>query len=437
VRNREFDIDGSDVPRELFPRGRIRLSLGTSKKGESSRRRQCLEQLRALEAWDIIKAMVGREIHISDVARRMRQKGEAAIPELRAELKSRDVPVPTFEQAVWDYLDWYETVRREHSVAQIRSRLKRLGEQPVSEEEEDVARPAAPAVRLRDLKITEIRRRDIARAMSLVSTSKATQEALRLAASGLFSWLILEEWEEARRENRAARWTANPAKRVERRERRPRSVTASQDQIEALFAAAEPHQRAYLRALVSLGLRRGELIHTRYHLDLNLDTWEWQITDHPPDRRCGCPQCRGTGWSPKTREGHRTLSVPAAPPVIRQTFRDYEELWTRHPGDYFFQQPAGGMWSAETLRADFRSLCDRAQVRYGRSEPGGLTLHTLRHTLATNLVRAEVRESVGAAIMGITVGTFVKNYVHLDPSDLAAGISRAPSYDTSFPEGNG
>jgi integrase len=84
---------------------------------------------------------------------------------------------------------------------------------------------------------------------------------------------------------------------------------------------------------------------------------------------------------------------------------------------------------SRSLATDFQSLCDRADVKYGREVEGGITLHTLRHTCATNLVRAGVRESIIAAILGDTVQTVVDTYVNLTEDDLAAGVSRGPSFD--------
>jgi len=59
----------------------------------------------------------------------------------------------------------------------------------------------------------------------------------------------------------------------------------------------------------------------------------------------------------------------------------------------------------------------------------GITLHTLRHTCATNLIRNDVRESKVAGIIGDTIETVVKTYVHLDASDLAQGLEQGPRYE--------
>lgn len=431
TRNLEYDVRGRDIPRDLFPNGRVRFSLGVSSKQEARRRRERMQDLRRWHAWDILHGISEGVLHVSGVCRMLAQQGEAALPELRSKL-AREVEgsIPTVAQEAERYLEWYERNREPQSHRQVKSRLKRFGEQ----ESDEVGL-------IRDLLLTDVTRRTVERGMRAVSDHPTTQEGIRLAVSGLYSWSIEEEGERARKEGRSPRWTVNPASKVERptdqrstRVARPRKPTATDEQAQALLSAGQLYERAYLRAFLHLGLRLDELIHTRLHEDLDLTTWAWEIQARDADERCGCPQCSGPGWSPKTKRSVRTLIVPEVKndqgeEILRSTIREYLELTPAEPGDFVFRNPrTSNLWSDSSLVTDFQAVCKTAGVRYGRDTPGGLTIHTLRHTAATNLIRAGVRESVVAAILGDTVETIVRYYVQLEPEDLADGISRGPAY---------
>lgn len=54
--------------------------------------------------------------------------------------------------------------------------------------------------------------------------------------------------------------------------------------------------------------------------------------------------------------------------------------------------------------------------------------HDLRHTCATNLLRAGVRESVVAQTLGATVQAVVDTYINLDVSDVANGLAALPPW---------
>jgi len=413
-----FDVRAGDVPRDLFPAGRVRFSLGATG-AEARRRRDRLNDLRTWGAWDILRAIQDGHLHVAEVCRRIRQDGERAIPELRRDLTAREIGLPpTLREEADRYLAWYAERRGEASTATRQSELNRA----LSAEVDGVS--------LGERRVDEVRVSDVERVVIRASGRPNTRESVRLALSALYTWSIREEAEAARTAQRAPRWTVNPAAGVEPSERTARVETASEDQVLALLAAAEVYQEAYLRAFLHLGLREMELAHTRIHTDLDLDTWTWHIQPRGPDARCPCLQCQGTGWTPKTRRSHRTLHVPETPPALRAAILRYLELYPCEPGDYALRNPrTGRIWHARTLADDFARLCERAGVRYGRDVPGGITIHTLRHTCATALIRRGVRESVVAALLGDTVQTVVSTYVHLTPEDLADGIREGPSYE--------
>jgi len=406
----DFDVRGRDVPRGLFPDGRVRFSLGTTSRREVKRRRTLLHGLREDQEWTILKALHDGERTIQEVVRRLRRHGESHVPELRKDVESRTTAVPTWEEAASDYLEWYQARRAEQSYRNVRSRLKRLGEQEVD-----------GGVLLSEIRLDRIRKDQAAEAVRSVSDRPGTRHNLRAAGSGLFTWAA---------ELEAVRWEANPFSGIELSDRQPRPETATQGQIRDLLARAELYQVVYIRVFAQIGLRLTEFSHTRIHTDLDPARWIWRIQARGPDPRCGCPRCRGAGWKPKTKHGTRTFVVPDTQPELREAIAAYLEVYPAEPGDFAFRNPnTGGVWDPTTFRRDFRALCKSAGVRYGRDVHGGITPHTLRHTCATELVRARERESVVAALLGDTVDTIVRTYVHLEPEDLGDGIGKGPRYE--------
>lgn len=415
-----WDVAAKDVPRETWPSGRCKVSLGTSSKTEAKRRRAALDQLRAWAAWDVVRAIQDGRLALNNVTAAVKERGETALIELREKLAEEERGnIPTLRQEADRYLEWYERERAPKSFKQVRSRL------------DIVLRQSVEGKPLGDYRLDRATKADIEAALHAAGGADATIEALRLAVSGLFTWSIEDEAEKARVDGRVARWRANPAAGVQRRERRRRVTTASEQQVVRLLAAAEIYQAAYLRSLLHLGLREDELVHTRLHDDLDVSTWTWRIQPRPPDPRCPCLNCQSPrGWRPKSKRSHRTIEVPADPPQLREVITRYLAAYPVEEGDFVFRNPrTGRVWDAGRFDADLEALCRRADVRYGAKVAGGITAHVLRHTCATALVRAGVRESVIAALLGDTVQTVVNTYIHITAADVAKAIQRGPRYD--------
>lgn len=424
----EFDRGGNLVPSRLFDGGRVRFSLRTTDAREAEARRAEMNKLWTWRAWDVLHAIATGSLDVGNVSARVKREGEAALAGLRAEAEAKAAgAVPSVLEIATEYMDHYGRGRREeHSVKQTHSRLigKRKGrgfcQQAVAGQE--VGALPFPAL---SPEVTET-------AINNGWKASATREAIRNAVSGMASWAIERERRQAKDAGRSPRWDENPASRVEAYERLPRVVTAAERQAVALLEHAEIHQAAYVRVFLHMGLREDELIHTRMHLDLDTDTWVWRIQGRGPDERHGCIQCKGSGWTPKSKRGHRTLLVPPHPSPLRAAILAYLEAYPAEPGDFVFRNPrTGEPWDAGRLDADFKALCARADVTYGRNVPGGITIHDMRATCATRLVQAKERESVIAALLGDTVDTIVKSYVRLTVEDTARAISNGPTYEVS------
>lgn len=430
-RSPDFDISGADVPRDLFPpkrddqvpRVKFSLALGPdvkNRKAETTRRREQLNRLRVWGAWDVYRAIVDGSLHVGHVCAEVSKHGEAALAKLRQRFTVGTCP--TVRKEADAYLEEYATNGSEQSYHTRRSQLLRLADYQLD------------GAKLGEYAIDAVSRKEIVAAIQAVGGARAnTQEGYRAAASALWHWSVKEERDRARVTKRAPRWTENPLAEVKRGGGEVRVETASEEQVLALIAAAEPYQLAYLRAYVHLGLRQMELVHTRLHADLDTDTWLWRIQARAPDPRCPCRRCCGRGWKPKTRRGQRDIIVPeldaAGGELLRSAIAEYLDLYPATEGDFVFRNPrTDEVWNALSLARDFAALCERAEVRYGRDVPGGITIHALRHTAATSLVRAGVRESVIARLLGDDVQTVVRVYVNLTPEDVAAGIRQGPRY---------
>ncbi len=439
-RSAEYTVKKKSVPRDLFPSGEVRFSLGVPptprsrrglrQSGPAEERRKTLDKLQLWLAWDVYRAIADGLITVDEVVRRIEQVGRIAVEEMRNEFALRRLgAMPSLGQQVEAYLGSEEVERLgDGTRAGVTSRLRKLGRWVNPDREtnpKEFAFSSTPFDRVESSELLA--------AIKASAAADSTRESYRTTVSGLYTWSIAKEAESARLSSRPPRWTENVAAMIDPWKAIPRIVTASPDQVLRLLAAAEPYQEAYLRAFLQLGLREAELIHTRRHLDLDLRDWRWRIQPRAPDPRCRCLKCRGKGWSPKTSRSIRKLRVPGkvdgeANP-LRAALARYLELHPCEDGDFVFRNPrTGDVWTAGKLDQDFYRLCDRAEVPWGTKTPGGLTIHSLRDTCATELVRRGVRESVIARLLGDTVETIVEWYVHLTDDDIADGISRGPSY---------
>ena len=89
------------------------------------------------------------------------------------------------------------------------------------------------------------------------------------------------------------------------------------------------------------------------------------------------------------------------------------------------------MWDEKALSEDFARLCERAGIRYGRDVPGGLVIHDLRATCATELDKAGVSLKVIAALLGDSAETIMMRYLRIGPKEVSEGITRGPTYEVS------
>lgn len=436
-RNLTYDTRSSELPTDIFGANpRLRFSYGTDDKQEARKiREQTIDLLRDWGEWEILKACQERELTIQEVHSRLQEADSppeqaAVIEELKkAATGVAERGVPTLR----DVFEEFESAADLEEETAVSYRSTRVTVLPQEVGEEDVE--------LGSLPVDEITSMELDEALRQTGNAPSTQELKRQQLQSVFGWFARREMQ-LRKKGLAPRLRPedNPARKVEKREQLPRVETLDAHQVEELLSQARPYQRAYIRMLIHLGLRLGELIHIRMGEDLDLEEWTLEIQPREAHEECGCRSCQngeGEGWCPKGRSADprknksiRKLIIPKTPEGLRQDLEAYFKLHPCEHGDFAFRNPRlDEVWVADTLRGDFERLVDQCDnIEYGINSAGGITPHSLRHTAATTMLRNGVPESIVARVLGDTVDTVVKTYINLDASDTEYGISRTPEY---------
>lgn len=192
--------------------------------------------------------------------------------------------------------------------------------------------------------------------------------------------------------------------------RAPRHRSASpepptEDQIAALLAAAVGHPLEPLWHLYALlGLRRGEGLGLRWS-DYDARAATLRIAQQVQ----AVDGARAIG-TPKSEAGARVLPVPAAVCALLDQRRAAQlaqrvrraNTWQDH--DLIFTSRDGGMLWPRNVEDDFYAIRGRAGL------PATITMHALRHAVATLLDEAGASEALKAAILGHEKKTTTQRY---------------------------
>lgn len=409
----DYDIRSRHVPARHFASRRVRFSLGPGSARQHRARRAACDEIRRWGAWDVLAAAARGEISATDIHHAVRSSGEGAVSELRRLVVRLD-DLPTVADVAAD-LERHIELRGLSSATMDGLRSKRR-----------IVTAAIGSVRI-DSIAPEQAERVVGIGANGQKLGLGTRNIRAVYLRRLVAFAHNAEQRISISRNQPPRW---PLYYPVNMNGSPDTVVrvVTNDELSALLGAATPHQAAYLRSFVRLGLRARELIHTRYGVDFDPDRWEWHIQPRGPDPICGCPYCAERGWRPKNRRGHRTLNLSHdALAGFRDAIERYGRQYPPKRGEYLFRNPrTGRIWRYNTLKLDFYNLCRRAGVTHGR---GAVTLHALRHTCATNLIRAGVLETIVAGILGDTIQMISATYVHPTADDLGAGIARVIPFD--------
>ena len=192
----------------------------------------------------------------------------------------------------------------------------------------------------------------------------------------------------------------------------PRTLTA--EQVVAVLAAPQRGRDRFLLALLAeTGMRVGQALGLR-HADFVSRAKEVRIVPRADN---------ANGARAKLRS-------PAKLPVTAGLVRCYSDYMHAEYGeldsDYVFVNLWAGRIGAPMSYAAVHEMVGRIRARVGFD----FTLHMLRHTHATELIRSGVAIEVVARLLTHQSSTTTsQTYVHLDVADVRAALHRAGAWD--------
>lgn len=279
---------------------------------------------------------------------------------------------------------------------------------------------------------------------------QSTYESYRKDCKKWLNWEIQKERDRAHADDREPFFTRNVFKADESRYSSPdpdRHKTVAEvqhgkrlfpDEADAMMEAAGPREHILFHLCRVLGLRPGEPPHLRYIDDVRPlkegDGYQVDIQGgRDPDPRCGCTLCNSPkGWAPKN--GPRTYILDREMDNIGwiTPLCDHLDRWIAmrapSPGDLLVPSPDGPdqAWSNQDMNRKFHAVADELrengicpQLVTGRDKPRGLTMHSWRHTCASEMLEWGRPHALAAEWIGDELEEFKKTYGRPDPKEVA------------------
>lgn len=283
------------------------------------------------------------------------------------------------------------------------------------------------------------------------SVKQSTLDDYRKHLRAWYYWELTKEEERAEERGGKPLFTSNPfveeeARYSAPRQGRHRTVQEVEhgrrfmpDEVEALLEAADVRTRTAFLTCHRLGLRPGELIHLRWMDDVrpleNSDGFRVDIQGgRGQDPRCNCRPCATEeGWAPKVEP--RMYHLERAQDQIAWTtpLIDALEQWVTlldpGPGDFLFPSPTDRekAWTNQSLNRRLHRLADQlresgrlAGFETGRDADRRLTMHSWRHTCASEMVEQGIPRALAADWIGDDMKTFKEVYEKPRPKLVAA-----------------
>lgn len=201
-------------------------------------------------------------------------------------------------------------------------------------------------------------------------------------------------------------------KSSEKRALLPAEVTALKN------ADFSPMERAFVYTIYGCGLRRGEVLALRKHLDIDIK--KAQITVR---RAVTFKGNNPIFKDPKSHNGFRTVPMP---PYLVEHLKTY---MTEIPGDYPLCLRDGSPMTKSSYRKMWEQIEKKMNLAAGGTEKlqvvYGFTAHTFRHDFCTNLCYQIPKISIRkiAQLMGDTEAVVLKVYNHImDEKEDAASV---------------
>lgn len=183
-------------------------------------------------------------------------------------------------------------------------------------------------------------------------------------------------------------------------------TTLQLDELKYLMKCMEKEnitRKTILYMLILLGVRGGEVLALRYS-DINLKDRTIKIDETRS-------YYKNQSGRPKSKNSYRTLKIPQN---LYDILVEYDHWFKAtmgnfnfkiHPDSYYFITSRGQRISPDYINSTFRDLRRKYKLP-------NLTGHVLRHTYASILISENVAPSTVAKLLGDTVETVVKVYVH-------------------------
>lgn len=241
-----------------------------------------------------------------------------------------------------------------------------------------------------------------------VPWSARTQGSQRTIYKALWSHVIEAEKEAAKMAGAHPTVTENPWKNVKLQPARTtRHGFLTPDQWSHLMSRPEvvdTREAAFLGIACLAGLRQQEIAHLRTSLDVDLVAGVIRVSDRKGDE----------AWVAKHEHSQRTVPIV---PALRSLIERHLELG--FAGErYMFRVYSRDEPISNQTALDWCERCfTAAGLRYGR-KGDALTLHSLRHTFATWMAQRSVPFHVIAQLMGNTAAVVMKHYAHHAPGDI-------------------
>jgi integrase len=212
----------------------------------------------------------------------------------------------------------------------------------------------------------------------------------------------------------AVRWNAltlNPSDGVTPPEARaPKTITPTPAQIRSLIAQADESFRAPLQLAAHTGMRRGELLATRWE-DVSLDgAYPHVLVRGSLQRIGGVLEI----VAPKTERAHRRIPLShSAVSLLRSVRREQSERRLLVGGAWHDEGLVFDRYDGQPLDPD--ALTHAFQAARRRAKLEGVRLHDLRHAWATEQMRAQTNPRIVSDALGhATVAFTMQAYSHPD-----------------------
>lgn len=225
----------------------------------------------------------------------------------------------------------------------------------------------------------------------------------------LFHWFIRREAIDARDAKRTPRQLFVPLDaETTTTARTKRTRFLSEAEAQRLLAATPSSLMFPVAAGLFAGFRVDEMIHLRTAFDVDLTLGTLAVQRQPE-------------WKPKTKRSVRYVPIADAllPILTAHLESQSSEAWVTPS----FRDPTKPL-NRFTFEAHFARIVTDAELIAGRTDPMGVTYHTLRHTFASWLLMGGADLYTVAQLLGNSTKQVEDTYGHLSRDHRKAAVDR-------------